>query len=260
MRILFIGDVFASSGRRIVESRLPALREELGVGFVVCNAENAADGIGITSRIAKRLLNCGVDVITLGNHAHRQREVYPFLNTDQRIVRPANMATEAPGRGMVVHPATDGSRVAVVNLMGRLYLEPARSPFEVAPGLIAQAREQADHVLVDFHAEATSEKVAMGRLLAGSATAVIGTHTHVQTNDPTVLSGGTAYLTDAGMTGPHDSVIGVRADLILRRFVTGLPVRFEPGEGDVRLEGALIDCDSNGKATAISTVRVRESE
>jgi len=180
--------------------------------------------------------------------------------TDQQIIRPANMSSESPGRGMVVHPSADGTRVAVVNLMGRLYLEPARSPFDMAPDLVARAREQADAVIVDFHAEATSEKVAMGRMLAGSATAVIGTHTHIQTNDPTVLPGGTAYLTDAGMTGPHDSVIGVRSDLIVRRFVTGLPVRFEPGEGDVRLEGALIECDGQGRATAISTFRLRESE
>ena len=152
MRILFIGDVFASSGRRIVESRLPALREQHGIDFVICNAENAADGVGITTRIAKRLLGCGVDVITLGNHAHRQRDVYPFLNSEQRIIRPANMSSESPGRGMVVHPAADGTRVAVVNLMGRLYLEPARSPFDMAPDLVARAREQADAVIVDFHA------------------------------------------------------------------------------------------------------------
>ena len=260
MRILFIGDVFASSGRRIVESRLPALREQHGIDFVICNAENAADGVGITTRIAKRLLDCGVDVITLGNHAHRQRDVYPFLNSEQRIIRPANMSSESPGRGMVVHPSADGTRVAVVNLMGRLYLEPARSPFDMAPDLVARAREQADAVIVDFHAEATSEKVAMGRMLAGSATAVIGTHTHIQTNDPTVLPGGTAYLTDAGMTGPHDSVIGVRTDLILRRFTTQMPVRFEPADGGVRLEGVVIECDGEGRATAISTFRLRESE
>jgi metallophosphoesterase (TIGR00282 family) len=260
MRILFIGDVFASSGRRMVESRLPGLREELDLDFVICNAENAADGVGITTRIAKRLLACGVDVITLGNHAHRQREVYPFLNTEARIVRPANMSTESPGHGVTIHSARDGTQVAVVNLMGRLYLEPARSPFDVAPELVAEARQRAPVVIVDFHAEATSEKVAMGRMLDGSATAVIGTHTHVQTNDAAVLRGGTAYLTDAGMTGPHDSVIGVRSDLILRRFVTGLPVRFEPGEGDVRMEGAMIECEPTGRATSMATFRLLESE
>jgi metallophosphoesterase (TIGR00282 family) len=260
MRILFIGDVFASSGRRMVESRLPALRERLGLDFVVCNAENAADGVGITTRIAKRLLAAGVDVITLGNHAHRQREVYPYLNAEPRIVRPANMSAESPGRGVTMHTARDGTAVAVVNLMGRLYLEPARSPFDIAPDLVAEAKRRAPVVIVDFHAEATSEKVAMGRMLDGSATAVIGTHTHIQTNDAAVLPGGTAYLTDAGMTGPHDSVIGVRSDLILRRFVTGLPVRFEPGEGDVRMEGALIGCDSGGRATSMETFRLLEAE
>ena len=178
-----------------------------------------------------------MDAITLGNHAHRQREVYPFLNSEPRIIRPANMPSASPGRGETVVRAADGTGVAVINLIGRLYLEPAVSPFETATGAGARRRGRPTVVLVDFHAEATSEKVAMGRLLDGSATAVIGTHTHIQTNDPTVLPGGTAYLTDAGMTGPHDSVIGVRADVILARFTTGLPSRFEPAEDDVRHRG-----------------------
>jgi metallophosphoesterase (TIGR00282 family) len=259
MRILFIADVFGPPGRRIVERELPGLRERLELGYVVCNGENAADGVGITSRNAARLLEAGVDVITLGNHAFRRKEVYPYLEQEPRVVRPANLPAGAPGRGQTVRQAADGTPVAVVNLLGRFSLDPAESPFDVAPGLVAAAREQAAIVLVDFHAELTSEKVAMGRMLAGSATAVIGTHTHVQTNDAAVLPGGTAYLTDAGMTGPHDSVIGVRSDLVLRRFTTGLPVRFEPAEGDVRIEGALIECDGDGKATAIEPFRLRES-
>ena len=251
MRLLFIADAFAAAGRRIIEERLPALRDERGIDFVVANAENVADGVGITSRLAKKLFAAGVDVITLGNHAYRQREVYAFLDADPRIVRPANYPASAPGRGVCHAQAADGTRVAVINLLGSLFLEAAVSPFAVAEELVADARREADVVVVDFHAEATSEKVAMGRLLAGRATAVVGTHTHVQTNDARVLDGGTAYITDAGMTGPHDSVIGVRTDVILRRFTTQVPVRFEPAEGDVRIEGVLIDCDGDGRATAI---------
>jgi metallophosphoesterase (TIGR00282 family) len=257
VRILFIADVFGKPGRRMVEKRLPGLREEFGLDFVVANGENAADGVGITSAIGRSLFAAGVDVITLGNHAYRQREVYPFLDADPRIIRPANHAAAAPGRGTALVQTADGTPVVVINLIGQLFLDAARSPFEMATRLAGDAREQAAVVLVDFHAEATSEKVAMGRLLDGRVTAVVGTHTHIQTNDPAVLPGGTAYLTDAGMTGPHDSVIGVRADLVLRRFQTGLPVRFEPAEGDVRIEGAVIECDAeSGRAISIETVRI----
>jgi metallophosphoesterase (TIGR00282 family) len=260
VRILFIADVFGKPGRRMVEKRLPGLREEFGLDFVVANGENAADGVGITSAIGRSLFAAGVDVITLGNHAYRQREVYPYLDSEPRIIRPANMAPSGPGRGETVVSAGNGTRVGVINLLGALFLDPAVTPFEVAPRMVAAMRERADVILVDFHAEATSEKIALGRLLDGSVTAVIGTHTHVQTNDAEVLPGGTAFLTDAGMTGPHDSVIGVRTDLILRRFTTQMPVRFEPAEGDVRIEGALIECDSGGRAGSISPFRVLEAE
>jgi 2',3'-cyclic-nucleotide 2'-phosphodiesterase len=257
VRVLFIADIFASAGRRAVEQKLPTLRQELGLDLVVANAENAADGVGVTSRIAAKLFAAGVDAITLGNHAFRQREVYPYLETELRIVRPANMSPAAPGRGLTVVEAADGTKVAVLNLMGQLFLDTPRSPFEVAADLAGEARSQAPVVLVDFHAEATSEKVAMGRLLDGSVTAVLGTHTHVQTSDATVLAGGTAYITDAGMSGPHDSVIGVRTELILRRFRTGLPVRFEPAESGVRIEGAVIDCDpATGRAQSIEAFRL----
>ena len=258
MRLLFVADVFGAAGRRIAERKLPELRERLDLDLVIVNGENAADGAGITSAQAKRLLAAGADVITLGNHAHRQREVYPYLDSESRIIRPANMSASAPGRGETVVTARDGTPVAVVNLLGRVFMDPATSPFELAPGAVRSLRERAQLVVVDFHAEATSEKVAMGRLLDGLATAVIGTHTHVQTSDAVVLPGGTAYITDAGMTGPHDSVIGVRTELILRRFTTGMPVRFEPAEGGVRLEGALIEADATGRATSISAVRMSE--
>jgi metallophosphoesterase (TIGR00282 family) len=258
VRILFIADAFAAAGRRIIEERLPALRGELQVDFVIANAENIADGVGITSRIARKLFEAGVDVITLGNHAYRQREVYPYLDQEPRILRPANYPDSAPGHGTCVAEAADGTRVAVINLIGSLFLDAAVSPFAVAERLVEDARQEAAVVVVDFHAEATSEKVALGRLLAGRATAVLGTHTHIQTNDAHVLPGGTAYITDAGMTGPHDSVIGVRTDLVLRRFTTQLPIRFEPAEGDVRIEGAVIECGADGRATSIESYRLRD--
>ena len=258
MRILFIADAFATPGRRVIEHHVPRLRAEREIGFVVANGENLADGTGITSRLARRLHAAGVDVITLGNHAFRQREVYPHLGLDPRIVRPANYPPSAPGKGWCVATAADGTPVAVINLLGKLFLDPAVSHFAVAEDLVAEARREADLVLVDFHAEATSEKVAMGRFLDGQVTAVVGTHTHVQTSDAHVLAGGTAYITDAGMTGPHDSVIGVRTDLILRRFTTQMPVRFEPADGGVRLEGVVIECDGGGRASSIEAIRIAE--
>ena len=256
MRLLFIADAFGRPGRNLIEQRLPELREHHGLDFVVANGENLADGAGISARGAQRLWAAGVDVITLGNHAFRQRDVYPLLNSDARIVRPANMAAAAPGRGLTVCRSNSGARLAVVNLMGSLYLDPVASPFAVAESLVAEAHDLAAVVVVDFHAEATSEKVAMGRLLDGRVTAVIGTHTHVQTSDARILPGGTAYITDAGMTGPHDSVIGVRADLILQRFQLGLPVRFEPAEGGVQLEGVIVDYGEDGRAGAIEAIRL----
>jgi hypothetical protein len=197
-------------------------------------------------------------VITLGNHTWRRSEIGPYLAGSDRVVRPANYSASAPGRGVTVAPAADGTPVAVVNLLGQLFVNPPVSPFEVVDALVEEARAAAPVVVVDFHAEATSEKVAMARWLDGRVTAVIGTHTHVQTNDARVMPGGTAALSDAGMTGPHDSVIGVQADLAIARMRTGMPVRFRPAEGGVRLEGAVIDCDSSGRATACEPLRVEE--
>jgi metallophosphoesterase (TIGR00282 family) len=240
----------------VVEQRLPGLREELDVGFCVVNGENAADGAGITPRLADRLLAAGADVITLGNHAWRRPEIGPYLAESERVIRPANMSAGSPGRGLTVMPAADGTPVAVLNLLGHLFIAPPVGPFELVDELVDEARKRAKVVLVDFHAEATSEKVALPRWLDGRVTAVVGTHTHVQTNDARVLPGGTAAITDAGMTGPHDSVIGVQADLAIARMRTGMPVRFRPAEGGVRLEGALVECDAEGRATSCEPVRV----
>lgn len=240
----------------MVEQRLPGLREELDVGFCVVNGENAADGAGITPRLADRILAAGANVITLGNHTWRRPEIGPYLAESERVIRPANMSGGSPGRGLTVVPAADGTPVAVINLLGHLFIGPPVGPFELVDELVDEARKRARVVLVDFHAEATSEKVALPRWLDGRVTAVVGTHTHVQTNDARVLPGGTAAITDAGMTGPHDSVIGVQADLAIARMRTGMPVRFRPAEGGVRLEGALVKCDAEGRATSCEPVRV----
>ena len=251
MRILFVADVFGAPGRRAVESRLPSLRDELAVDFCVVNGENAAAGRGITAKLADRLLASGADVVTLGNWTWGQRDFAPYLSGTDRVLRPANMSPHTPGRGVTVH---DG--VAVVNLLGIFALDPFESPFLAADRLVDEVRRETPVVIVDFHAEATSEKVALARYLDGRATAVLGTHTHVQTNDARVLAGGTAAITDAGMTGPHDSVIGSDDRNAIRRFVTGMPLRLEPATGDVRIEGALVECNSDGRATACTGVRV----
>lgn len=251
MRILFVADVFGAPGRRAVETRLPSLREEVGADFCIVNGENAAAGRGITAKIANSLLASGADVVTLGNWTWGQAGFAPYLSGTDRVLRPANLSPRTPGIGMAVH---DG--VAVINLLGIFSLNPYENPFLAADRLVEEARRSTPIVIVDFHAEATSEKVALPRYLDGRVTAVLGTHTHVQTNDARVLAGGTAALSDAGMTGPHDSVIGSIAEGAIDRFVSGMPVRLEPASGDVRIEGAIVDCDESGHATAIETLRV----
>ena len=253
---MFIADIVGTPGRKAVEERLPSLLEELEVDFCVANGENVADGVGITPKLADRLLATGIDAITLGNHVWRRVEIVPYLTGSDRVVRPANLGKAAPGKGLTVVSARDGTRVAVLNVMGSLFLDVPVSMWEIVDDLVAEALRQAQVFFVDVHAEATSEKVALARWLDGKATAVIGTHTHVQTNDARVLPGGTAALSDAGMTGPHDGVIGVRSELALKRMRTGLPVRFETAAGDVRIEGALIECDAQGRASSCTTIRV----
>jgi hypothetical protein len=251
MRVLFIADVFGAPGRRAVELKLPGLREELGVDFCIVNGENAAAGRGITAKIAEKLLASGADVVTLGNWTWGQQGFAPFLSGTDRVLRPANLSPHTPGVGLAIH---DG--VAVINLLGSFSLNPFESAFIAADRLVEEALRSTPVVIVDFHAEATSEKVALARYLDGRATAVLGTHTHVQTSDARVLAGGTAAITDAGMTGPHDSVIGSVDEGAIKRFVTGMPVRLEPATRGVRIEGAIVDCDANGRATACEALRV----
>jgi metallophosphoesterase (TIGR00282 family) len=256
LKILFLADVFGSPGRLAVEERLAGLRSELGIDFCVVNGENAADGAGLTAKLADKLLAAGADVVTLGNHVWRRRGFDEYLAKAERVVRPANLAEGSPGRGLVVAPAADGTPVAVLNLLGGLFLNPPVHFFQVVDDLVEEARAQTPVVVVDFHAEATSEKIALARWLDGRVTAVIGTHTHVQTNDARIQPGGTAAISDAGMTGPHDSVIGVEASLAIQRMRTGMPVQFRPAEGGVRLEGVVVECGADGRATSIELVRV----
>jgi len=256
MKILFVADAVGMPGRRALEERLASLREERQVDFCILNGENLADGVGITPKLADRMLAAGVDAITLGNHVWRRGEIVPYLKESDRVVRPANLSVHAPGRGLAVVKAADGTEVAVINLLGALFIGPQHGPFEVIDELVEEAAKRTPVIVVDFHGEATSEKVAMSRWLDGKVTAVIGTHTHVQTNDARVQAGGTAAITDAGMTGPHDSVIGVQADLAIRQMRTGMPVRFETAAGDVRIEGLLVECGTDGRATSCEAVRV----
>ncbi len=232
------------------------MRDELEVDFCVVNGENMADGVGLTPKLADKLLASGADAITLGNHVWRRSELRPYLESSDRVVRPANLSARSPGRGLTVVPSRAGTPVAVINLMGSLFLDVASGPFEVIDHLVEEATKQARVIIVDMHAEATSEKVALARWLDGRVTAVFGTHTHVQTNDARVQPGGTAAITDAGMTGPHDSVIGVEGDQAISRMRTGIPVRFHTAQGGVRIEGALLECDEAGRATACRSVRV----
>ena len=239
-----------------MEQRLPSLRDELDVDACIVNGENVADGVGITPKLADKLLAAGADAITLGNHTWRRNDIAPYLETSERVVRPANFSARAPGRGVIFVPSANGTEVAVINLQGSLFLETPVHPFEIAETLVDDALSRTPVVVVDIHAEATSEKVALARLLDGKATAVLGTHTHVQTNDARVQPGGTAAITDAGMTGPHDSVIGVVPELAIRRMRTAMPVRFETAAADVRIEGVLVECGADGRATSCETVRV----
>jgi metallophosphoesterase (TIGR00282 family) len=255
VKLLFVGDVVGGIGRRTLATVLPALREEHRPDFVVVNGENAAGGVGITRKTAQELLDLGADAITLGNHAYRHREVYEYLDREPRIVRPANYPKGSPGRGHTV-VESNGLRLGVINLSGQVFVEAVRSPFAEADALLAELRGSADVVLVDMHAEATSEKVALGWYLDGRVLACVGTHTHVPTADARVLPGGTAYITDVGMTGPRGGVIGVKKELAIERFLTLTQVRFETANEDPWLNAVLVEGDSDGRAQSIRQLLV----
>ncbi len=261
MRLLFIGDIVARPGRDLIRRHLSALVQAYGVELVVANVENAAAGAGITREIAVELLRDGIHVLTSGNHIWDKREVLAFIDDEPHLLRPANYPPAAPGRGSAVVDTASGTRVGIINLMGRVFLANIDDPFSVVVKEIERVREAgARLIVVDFHAETTSEKIAMGWHLDGRVSAVIGTHTHVQTSDARLLPQGTAYLTDAGMTGSHAGVIGMDREAVLARFTTGLPTRFEPSTGDERLHGALVDLDvATGLANEITTLSFTES-
>ena len=255
MKLLFVGDVVGSPGRQVLAEVLPALREEHAPDWLVVNGENSAGGLGVTAKTAGALFELGFDAITLGNHAYRHREAYPYLDDEPRIVRPANYVKANPGRGYTV-VEKDGARLGVVNLSGTVFMNAARSPFLEADVVLGELDGRADHVLVDFLAEATSEKVAMGWHLDGRVTACVGTHTHVPTADARVLPGGTAYVSDVGMTGARDSVIGVRSEQALESFRTQMPTRFETAEDNPWVNAVLIEARPDGLAESIQQLLV----
>jgi metallophosphoesterase (TIGR00282 family) len=253
VKVIFVGDVVAGIGRRTLAALLPGLRERHRPDFVVVNGENSAGGVGVTRKTAQELFELGADAVTLGNHAYRHREVYEYLDREPRIVRPANYPKGSPGRGHTVVEA-NGQRLGVVNLSGLLFLSAVRSPFAEADAVLAELRGKADAVLLDMHAEATSEKVAMGWHVDGRALACVGTHTHIPTADARVLPGGTAYVTDVGMTGPRGGVIGVKREQALERFLTLTQVRFETSNEDPWLNAVVVDGDADGRALSIEQV------
>jgi len=253
--ILFFADVVGRPGRDLLCSRLQELRETYGADAVIVNGENSASGAGITPGLADQMFRAGADVITTGNHVWKRREIYPYIDQTSVLLRPYNYLSSTPGRGLVVVD-TEAGRLGVVSLSGLLYMEPARSPFEAVEEALSELHG-VRHVLVDFHAEATSEKVAMGHHLDGRVSGVIGTHTHVRTADARVLPQGTAYITDAGMCGARDSVIGVKKERALERFLTQMPVRFEVADNDVWLEGVVLRLGEQGRAREIEPFAVQ---
>ena len=257
MKILCIGDIIGRHGRRVVKEALPALRERYAPDFIIANGENAAGGFGMTETVVRELLGLGIDVLTSGNHVWDKREFLPHLAKSERVLRPANYPPGAPGRGCGVFTSRGGAPVGVLNLEGRIFMSALDCPFRLADQLLSGLRDQAQVVIVDFHAEATSEKVALARYLDGRATLVFGTHTHVQTADERILAGGTAAITDVGMTGGHDSVIGMAGENALKRFLTALPARLTPEPGGLRLNAVLVKADeSTGRAQAILRLNV----
>jgi metallophosphoesterase (TIGR00282 family) len=261
VNILLIGDVVGRPGRELVRKGLRALIDIHGLDFVIANAENAAAGFGVTKDIGDTLLESGIDVMTSGNHIWDKKEVIDYIKAEPRLLRPANYAPGVPGRGSYVAQAADGRAVGVINAMGRVFMLAIDDPFATVLREIDAIRHRTRVIVVDFHAEATSEKIAMGWHLDGRVTAIIGTHTHVQTADERILPKGTAYLTDVGMTGPHDSIIGMEVEPSLARFLNGMPTKFEPASGNPRLNGVIVEADErSGLAKRITRISYSDAE
>lgn len=259
MNILFIGDIFASPGRRIVAEHLQQIISEEHIDLAIANAENSAGGFGVTPNVAQELFSFGLDVLTTGNHVWDKREVYDYLNREPRLLRPGNYAASLPGSGLYMGKARNGVQYAVMNLQGRVHLPPIECPFRKADEMLATIPAEVKVRFLDFHAEVTSEKIALGWYLDGRITGLVGTHTHIPTADARVLPKGTAYQTDCGMTGPYDSVIGVEKDTVIQRFLTQLPMRFEAAKNMVELHAVIISLDENtGRATSVKPYAIIE--
>jgi metallophosphoesterase (TIGR00282 family) len=261
MRLLFIGDIVGHPGVSLVRRAVPLLIEREGIDLVIANAENASGGSGMTPSVYRQLRAAGVDAVTLGDHIYKKQEIIPTLQADDRVCRPANFPPDAPGREWVMTPARDGTPVAVLSLLGRTFMRPVDCPFHAADRVLKELEGKARCVIVDMHAEATGDKYLMGHHLKGRVSAVLGTHTHVPTADEHVLSGGTAYISDVGMTGPYESILGRRIDRVLFTTTTFIPSPFDVATDDVRLGGALVDVDpATGRATAIRRLMFAESD
>jgi metallophosphoesterase (TIGR00282 family) len=258
MKAIIIGDVVGRPGRKVLAATLKELREKHQAEFVVANVENAADGAGVVPAVGEEILAAGVDVMTSGNHIFDKKDAIKYIEREPRLLRPANYSPDSPGRGIWIGSTQSGTPVAVLNIQGRVFMPPTDCPFRAVDRLLEEIGG-AKVVIVDHHAEATSEKQAMGRYLDGRASVVVGTHTHVQTADERIQPGGTAYITDLGMTGPHDGVIGVQTDLVVSRFLRGLPVRYETSTGDARLHGVVVEVDERtGRAVSIERVSIAQ--
>ncbi|MGQ9647451.1 MAG: TIGR00282 family metallophosphoesterase [Thermodesulfobacteriota bacterium] len=257
MRILFIGDIVGKAGRRAIERLLARVVAEHEVDFIIANGENAAGGMGLTPPIAMEILGEGVDVITSGNHIWAKKEIIPFLEEENRLLRPANYPAGVPGRGAGVFRARNGKKIGVINLEGRVFMKHLDCPFRIGEKEIERLKQEADGLIIDFHAEATSEKVAMGWFMSGKVSAVLGTHTHIQTCDERVLDGGTAYITDVGMTGPLDSVIGIRKEIALNRLLSQIPWKFDVASRGIELQGVVVEVDDQtGRSKHIRRLKV----
>ena len=258
MRILFIGDIVGKVGRNAIAEYLPKIKKSYRPTVSIVNAENAAHGKGLTEKLYKQLLRDGVDFMTMGNHTYGQREIYDFIDDANRMVRPANFPSEAPGVGMRFIQIND-IKLAIINLQGRSFMQDIDDPFKKADQLIEEAKKETNFIFVDFHAETTSEKNAMGWYLDGRVSAVVGTHTHIQTSDERVLPNGTGYITDVGMTGYYDGILGINRDEVIERFITSLPQRHVvPDEGRSVLSGVIIDLDKEGKTTQIERILIND--
>lgn len=251
-----VGDIFGKPGRKAVKELIKTYRNQYELDFVIANGENAAGGNGITREIANELYNAQIDFITMGNHTWDKKEIFQFIDTDKKIIRPANYPPGTPGRGLAIVPLSNGLKIGIINLSGRVFLPPLDCPFRVGERIVEEISKETHIIIVDFHAEATSEKIAMGWFMDGKVSAVVGTHTHVQTADERILPYGTGYITDVGMTGPHDSILGVKRDIVIQKFLTQLPARFETAQGVAQLNAILLEIDeTTGKTMGLKRIQ-----